>query len=122
MGIGVQTDCSTPALARFGSDELKETFLKPALLGDAVTCIGVSEPGGGSDVASLKTTAVKKGDDYVINGQKMWITNSLQVSVFKLGIVTIETILRGGKLQKSSTYFQNLNPNFTLFYFGNLKA
>ena len=40
--------------------------------------LGVSEPGGGSDVASLKTNAVKKGDDYVINGQKMWITNSLQ--------------------------------------------
>lgn len=48
-------------------------------LGDLVTCIGVSEPGGGSDVASLKTKAVRKGDDLVINGQKMWITNSLQV-------------------------------------------
>ena len=44
-----------------------------------VSCVGVSEPGGGSDVASLKTKAVKKGDDLVINGQKMWITNSLQV-------------------------------------------
>lgn len=49
-----------------------------------VTCIGVSEPGGGSDVASLKTTAVRKGDDLVINGQKMWITNSLQVSYNKV--------------------------------------
>ena len=44
-----------------------------------VSCIGVSEPSGGSDVASIKTKAVKKGDDLVINGQKMWITNSLQV-------------------------------------------
>lgn len=66
-------------MAKFGTEELKETFLRPALLGDMVTCIGVSEPGGGSDVASLKTTAVMKGDDYVINGSKMWITNSLQV-------------------------------------------
>lgn len=78
MGIGVQTDCSTPALARFGSEELKSNFLKPALSGDMVSCIGVSEPSGGSDVANIKTKAVKKGDDLVINGQKMWITNSLQ--------------------------------------------
>ncbi len=46
--------------------------------GDVVSCVGISEPSGGSDVASLKTTAVKKGDDWIINGQKMWITNSLQ--------------------------------------------
>jgi len=80
MGIGVQTDCATPALARFGSDELKKDFLKPALEGDMVGCIGVSEPGGGSDVANIKTKAVKKkgSDDLIINGQKMWITNSLQ--------------------------------------------
>ena len=78
MGLGVQTDCSTPALARFGSHELKEEFLKPALSGDMVTCIGVSEPGGGSDVANIKSKAVIKGEDFVINGQKMWITNSLQ--------------------------------------------
>jgi len=78
MGLGVQTDCATPALARFGSEELKTNFLKPALEGDMVSCIGVSEPGGGSDVANIKTKAVKRGDDLVINGQKMWITNSLQ--------------------------------------------
>ncbi|MFN0164102.1 MAG: acyl-CoA dehydrogenase family protein [Burkholderiales bacterium] len=78
MAIGVQTDMATPALARFGSHELKEEFLKPAIAGDHVACIGVSEPGAGSDVASIKTTAKKDGDDYVINGGKMWITNSLQ--------------------------------------------
>ena len=78
MAIGVQTDMATPALSRFGSDALRREFLAPAISGDAVACIGVSEPGAGSDVASVKTTARKDGDDYVINGAKMWITNSLQ--------------------------------------------
>ena len=78
MAIGVQTDMATPALARFGSDELRKEFLAPAISGDYVTCIGVSEPGAGSDVASIKTHAKKDGGDYVINGAKMWITNSLQ--------------------------------------------
>ena len=78
MAIGVQTDMATPALSRFGSDELRKEFLAPAIAGDHVACIGVSEPGAGSDVASIKTTARKDGGDYVINGAKMWITNSLQ--------------------------------------------
>lgn len=78
MAIGVQTDMCTPALARFGSDELREEFLRPAIAGDAIGAIGVSEVGGGSDVAALKTEARKDGDDYVINGSKMWITNATQ--------------------------------------------
>ena len=78
MAIGVQTDMATPALARFGSDELRAQFLAPAIAGDMVGCIGVSEPSAGSDVAGIKTVARKDGDDYVISGSKMWITNSLQ--------------------------------------------
>ncbi len=78
MAIGVQTDMCTPALARFGSEELKREFLAPAIAGEQVGCIGVSEPGAGSDVAAIQTRARKDGDDYVITGQKMWITNSLQ--------------------------------------------
>ncbi|HXA47164.1 MAG TPA: acyl-CoA dehydrogenase family protein [Burkholderiaceae bacterium] len=78
MAIGVQTDMATPALARFGSDALRREFLAPSIAGDMVGCIGVSEASGGSDVASIKTTARKDGDDYVINGSKMWITSSLQ--------------------------------------------
>lgn len=78
MGIGVQTDMATPALARFGSDELRKEFLVPAITGEAVFSIAVSEPHAGSDVAAIKTTAKKDGDDYVINGSKMWITNSTQ--------------------------------------------
>ncbi len=78
MAIGVQTNMATPALARFGSDELREKYLKPAIAGDMVSCIAVSETGAGSDVAGLKTSATKDGDDYIINGSKMWITNSTQ--------------------------------------------
>jgi len=78
MAIGVQTDMATPALARFGSEALCREFLVPAIAGEQVGCIGVSEPGAGSDVAAIKTTARKDGDDYIINGGKMWITNSLQ--------------------------------------------
>ena len=78
MALAVQTDMATPALTRHGSDELRALFLKPSIAGDCVVCLGVSESGAGSDVASIKTTARKDGDDYVINGSKMWITNGTQ--------------------------------------------
>jgi citronellyl-CoA dehydrogenase len=78
MAIGVQTDMATPALAEHGSAELRAEFLAPAIRGELVACLGVSEVGGGSDVASIKTTATKDGDDYVINGGKMWTTNGTQ--------------------------------------------
>ncbi len=78
MAIGVQTDMATPALARFGDPELREAFLTPAVQGDYVACVGVSEVGAGSDVAAITTTAKKDGADYVINGGKMWTTNGVQ--------------------------------------------
>ncbi len=78
MAIGVQTDMATPALARFGSDALRREFLAPTIAGDLVCSIGVSEPGAGSDVASIKTFARKDGGDYVITGTKMWITSGTQ--------------------------------------------
>tara|TARA_B100000586_G_scaffold195975_1_gene144731 strand:+ start:785 stop:1960 length:1176 start_codon:yes stop_codon:yes gene_type:complete len=78
MAIGVQTDMATPALARFGSEKLCNEFLRPSISGDYVACLGVSEPSAGSDVAAIKTNAIKEGSDYVINGSKMWITNGTQ--------------------------------------------
>jgi citronellyl-CoA dehydrogenase len=78
MAIGVQTDMCTPALARFGSDALRREFLAPAIGGDQVGCIGVSEASAGSDVASIKSRARRDGGDYVIDGSKMWITNGMQ--------------------------------------------
>ncbi|CAG7726017.1 unnamed protein product [Allacma fusca] len=76
--ISVHTDMATPALTLYGSNELKKEFLDPAIQGETVACVAVSEPSAGSDVAGLKTTAVRKGDDYVINGEKIWITNGMK--------------------------------------------
>ncbi len=84
MGIAVHTDMATPALAEFGSDALKRRFLAPAIAGEMVAAIGVSEPDAGSDVASIRTRAVADGDDYVINGSKMWITNGAQADFVTL--------------------------------------
>ena len=84
MGIAVHTDMATPALAEFGSEELKRRFLAPAIAGDLVAAIGVSEPDAGSDVAAIRTRAVADGDDYVINGSKMWITNGTQADFVTL--------------------------------------
>ena len=78
LAIGVQTDMCTPALAHFGSEELRERFLRPSIRGELVGCLGVSEPSAGSDVAAIRTYARSDGDDYVISGQKMWITNGAQ--------------------------------------------
>ena len=95
MAIGVQTDMCTPALARFGSEELKKQFLSPSIAGDMVGCIGVSEPGAGSDVASIKSYAKKDGDDYLISGQKMWITNSFQADWMCMLVDTSEPSATG---------------------------
>ncbi|HEX2153497.1 MAG TPA: acyl-CoA dehydrogenase family protein [Acidimicrobiia bacterium] len=78
MALGVVTDMATPSLHRFGTEELKEKYLAPVLRGEQVCSIAVTEPDAGSDVASLRTRAVKDGDAWVINGSKMYITNSLQ--------------------------------------------
>ncbi len=84
MAIAVQTDMATPALAEFGTPWQKETFLKPAVMGTAVFAIAVSEPGAGSDVAAIQTRAVADGDDYLINGSKMWITSGTQADYLTL--------------------------------------
>ena len=78
MALGVQVDMATPSLARFGTHEQKHRWLRPALAGEMVASIAVSEPDAGSDVAGLRTRAVRDGDEWVITGTKTWITNSLQ--------------------------------------------
>ncbi len=78
MALSVQTDMATPSLHLYGSDELREKYLVPAVRGEMVTSIAVSEPDAGSDVAGLRTRAVRDGDEWVINGAKMWITNGTQ--------------------------------------------
>jgi citronellyl-CoA dehydrogenase len=102
MAVGVQTDMATPALAAFGSDELRREFLAPAIAGDVVVSIGVSEAGAGSDVASIRTHARRDGDDYVINGSKMWITNATQADWVCLLVNTSEPTERGGPHRNKS--------------------
>lgn len=78
LGLCVQTDMATPALAHHGSDFLRKEYLVPAIKGEMISSIAVSEPNAGSDVASIRTQAKRDGDDWVINGTKTFITNGTQ--------------------------------------------
>lgn len=78
MAISVQSDMATPSLHRYGSEELKQRYLVPAVAGTAVAAIAVTEPDAGSDVAGLRTKAVRDGDHWVIDGTKLYITNGAQ--------------------------------------------
>lgn len=84
MAISVQTNMATPVIHEIGSEYLKETYLAPAIAGDMVSAIAVTEPGAGSDVSALKTTAKKDGDEYIINGSKTFITNGTQADFLTL--------------------------------------
>lgn len=84
MAIAVQTNMATPAIDEFGSEYLKETYLKPAVLGDMVAAIAVTEPDAGSDVAAIRTTARREGDHYILNGSKTYITNGTQADYLTL--------------------------------------
>jgi len=75
MGVAVQTDMATPPVHLFGTEEQKQRYLVPAIKGEKVACLGITEPDAGSDVAGIKTTAVRDGDEWVINGSKIFITN-----------------------------------------------
>jgi citronellyl-CoA dehydrogenase len=88
LGVGtaivVQTNLATPAIDMFGSEYLKETYLKPAIAGEMVSALAVTEPGAGSDVFAIRTKAVKNGDCYVLNGSKTFITNGCQADFLTL--------------------------------------
>jgi alkylation response protein AidB-like acyl-CoA dehydrogenase len=75
MGVAVQTDMAMPPILAFGTEEQKREWVVPAIAGDAILCLGITEPDAGSDVAAIKTRAVRDGDEYVINGSKTYITN-----------------------------------------------
>ena len=75
MGVAVHTDMATPPILAFGTEEQKQQYLAPAMRGQKIACIGITEPDAGSDVAGIKTRAVKDGDEWVINGSKTYITN-----------------------------------------------
>ncbi|NOU32409.1 MAG: acyl-CoA dehydrogenase [Polyangiaceae bacterium] len=88
MGLLVQADMATPVISDIGSKEQIEEFLKPALKGDKIAALGVSEPNAGSDVAGIQTWAKKDGDDYIINGAKTYITNGTRADFVTLLVKT----------------------------------
>src|SRR3978361_480925 len=75
MGIAVHTDMATPPILQFGTEEQKQNYLVPAIKGEKISCLGITEPDAGSDVSGIRTRAVRDGDEYVINGSKTYITN-----------------------------------------------
>ena len=88
MALLVQAQMATPIIGEIGTEEQKKEFLIPALAGEKIAALGVSEPDAGSDMANLKTTARRVGDDYVINGAKMWITNGTRADFITLAVRT----------------------------------
>ena len=88
MGLLVQADMATPVINDLGSREVKDEFLAPAIRGDKIAALGVSEPGAGSDVAGLRTTARAVGDEYAINGSKTYITNGTRADFVTLMVKT----------------------------------
>jgi citronellyl-CoA dehydrogenase len=88
MGLAVQTDMATPIIGELGTREQKEEFLAPAIRGEKIAALGISEPNCGSDVASIRTTAKRDGDDYIINGAKCWITNGTRADFITLAVRT----------------------------------
>ncbi len=88
MAIAVQTDMATPVIAEIGTDEQKREFLAPAISGERIAALGISEPNCGSDVASIRTTARRVGDDLVIDGAKTYITNGTRADFITLAVRT----------------------------------
>jgi alkylation response protein AidB-like acyl-CoA dehydrogenase len=84
MGVAVHTDMVLPPILAFGSEAQKQEWVVPAIAGEKILCLGITEPDAGSDVAGVKTRAVRDGDDYVINGSKTYITNGHRADVILL--------------------------------------
>jgi citronellyl-CoA dehydrogenase len=111
MAVSVQTDMATPSLHRHGSPALKRKYLAPALRGDLVAAIAVTEAGAGSDVAGIRTRAVRDGDDWVINGSKLFITNGAQADWLCL---LARTSGEGGYRGMSQIVFPTATPGFSV--------
>ncbi|HZC08171.1 MAG TPA: acyl-CoA dehydrogenase, partial [Ktedonobacterales bacterium] len=114
------TDMCTPALAQFGSDELKRQFLEPSLRGEMVGCVAVTEPDAGSDVAAIQTRARADGDEWVITGRKLYITNGAQADwACVLARTTDEPGARGMSLIIVPTSTPGFSVSRTLRKLGN---
>jgi len=129
MGLLVQSQIATPIIDQIGTAEQKKEFLVPALAGEKIAALGISEPDVGSDVASLRTTARRSGDEYVINGAKMWITNGTRADFITLAVrtgdpghggislVTFPTDVKGFSVSKKLAKVGNLSSDTALLFF-----
>ena len=97
MVLSVQTDMATPPILEFGTEAQIERWLKPALRGELIGAIGITEPDTGSDVASIRTQAERDGDEWVLNGSKMYITNGARANF-------ITMVVRTGELDRSDPW------------------
>ena len=88
MGFAVQTDMVLPPIHLLGTEENKQRYLVPGIKGEKIGCLGITEPGAGSDVAGIRTTALRDGDEYVINGSKTFITNGARAHFIVLVVKT----------------------------------
>ena len=122
MALMVQSDMATPIIDEIGTDEVKREFLAPAIAGEKIAALGVSEPGGGSDVAAIRTTAVRDGDDYIINGQKLWITNGTRADFITLAVRTGEDGYGGISLLVFPTDVKGYSVGKKLKKVGNLAS
>jgi acyl-CoA dehydrogenase len=89
-GIGAHVSIATPPVAEFGTDEQKERFLAPAIRGERIAALGITEPGAGSDVAGIRTFARRVGGGYVVNGSKTYITNGVRADFVVTAVKTTE--------------------------------
>jgi len=111
LAMLVQSDIATPVIDALGSEEHKRQFLVPAVRGDWIGALGVSEPDAGSDVAALRTTARRDGDHYVINGSKLWITNGARADFI---VLLVKTDPAAGHAGISMILFPTTTPGFSV--------
>ncbi|HMG35844.1 MAG TPA: acyl-CoA dehydrogenase family protein [Blastocatellia bacterium] len=122
MAMFVQSDITLPVLDELGTEEQKEEFLRPAIAGDRIAALGISEPGGGSDVGALKTRARVEGDDLVISGQKLWITNGVRADFIILAVRTAEDRYKGVSMVLFPTDVKGFAVGKKLKKVGNLSS
>src|SRR5246500_5103513 len=96
MGVAVHTDMAMPPILAFGTEEQKQEWVVPAIKGEKILCLGITEPDAGSDVKGIKTRAVRDGDEYVINGSKTFITNGHRAHAIVLVTKTDPEARHGG--------------------------
>ncbi len=136
LSLLVQTDMATPIISHVGTQEQIDEFLKPALAGEKIAAICVTEPGAGSDVAHIKTTARRDGDDYIINGSKMYITNGTRADFLTMAVrtnlddpgyagisfLTVPTNLKGITIGKKLDKVGNRASDTALLYFEDVRV